>query len=262
MDSDEYSTDESNKKRPAAEQIETGFKKSKKTPRSPAKQEENGESSKLDLIVKMISEIKNEQMEIKEEVVKVRKEQQEYKEEMRRLKQENEMLKSDNAKIKKENEDIKKELQEISLTMEGIEKQRRKNNIVITGLQLQTNDSGILRDTINSFLRTELKIDATAKHVTKVGEKTSVVEMHTEEDKKIVMQNKSKLKEWKVARVYINDDLTKKEQLKQKQIRITAAEQRKEGKTVKIGYNKLTIDGTDWRWDRTTGRLQKSLPKN
>lgn len=260
MSSDEYSTDEVSKKRRAVKDIELAFERSKKTVRSPEKQGTNDD--KLDQILKMMSELKKEQKEIIEEVKQVRKEQQQYKEEIRSLKQENENLKEDNVKIKKENQEIKKELQEISNMMEKIEQQRRKNNVVITGLTLQSNDSVLLKETINNFLKTELKIDVTAKHVTKVGGKTSVVVMQSEEEKRMVMQNKAKLRECKLGRIYINDDLTRREQLKQKHIRLAAEEHRKQGKTVKIGYNKLIINENEWRWNRITEKLEETQPKN
>ncbi|KAF2892012.1 hypothetical protein ILUMI_14161 [Ignelater luminosus] len=60
----------------------------------------------------------------------------------------------------------------------------------------------------------------------------------------------AKLKQIKKAKVYINDDLSVIEREKQKQIRRKANEETGNRKDVKIGYNRVIIDGVEWRWDR------------
>lgn len=43
----------------------------------------------------------------------------------------------------------------------------------------------------------------------------------------------------------------------QREVRDNAKKLRDEGKQVKIGYKKLTVDGTVWRWDRKEKALKK-----
>jgi hypothetical protein len=55
--------------------------------------------------------------------------------------------------------------------------------------------------------------------------------------------NKSKLKERKGKRIYINDGLTKEERKTQKKLREVDREERDRGKRVKIGFRKIQIKG-------------------
>jgi hypothetical protein len=59
--------------------------------------------------------------------------------------------------------------------------------------------------------------------------------------KKNIMLNRSKLKERKGERMYIDDDLTNEERKTQKILREVTREER--GKRVKIGYRKIQING-------------------
>jgi hypothetical protein len=63
-----------------------------------------------------------------------------------------------------------------------------------------------------------------------------------------MMLNKSKLKEKKDERMYIDDDLTKEERETQKKLRELARKERDRGKRVKIGYRKIQINGEWFRW--------------
>ncbi|KAK9727415.1 hypothetical protein QE152_g19188 [Popillia japonica] len=53
-----------------------------------------------------------------------------------------------------------------------------------------------------------------------------------------------------------------REKEKQKQIREMALKEKREGKMVKIGYNKITVDGEEWRWNRNEEKLDKIETKN
>jgi hypothetical protein len=59
--------------------------------------------------------------------------------------------------------------------------------------------------------------------------------------KKNIMLNRSKLKERKGERMYIDDDLTNEERKTQKILREVTREERR--KRVKIGYRKIQING-------------------
>jgi hypothetical protein len=70
------------------------------------------------------------------------------------------------------------------------------------------------------------------------------------------MLNKSKLKEKKDERMYIDDDLTKEERETQKKL---AREESDRGKRVKIGYRKIQINGEWFRWDEREEKLKKNF---
>jgi hypothetical protein len=62
------------------------------------------------------------------------------------------------------------------------------------------------------------------------------------------MLNKSKLKERKDERMYIDDDLAKEERKTQMKLREVAKEERDRGKKMKIGYRKMQINGELFIW--------------
>jgi hypothetical protein len=49
---------------------------------------------------------------------------------------------------------------------------------------------------------------------------------------------------------------TEKEREIQKKIRAIASEEKREGKDVKVGYMKITIEGVQMRWNEEKGRLE------
>lgn len=145
--------------------------------------------------------------------------------------------------------------------MQRMEKEEKKNNIVMSGVDISTSDPKQLSQTMKNFIKAHLQIEVEVKSAVKLGQKTCLIKLGNAMEKTIVMQNKAKLRNLVPERVFINDDLTIKDRDKQKQIRLRAEEEKKIGKDVKIGYNKLTIDGIIWRWNNTTERLEKQ-PKN
>jgi hypothetical protein len=64
-----------------------------------------------------------------------------------------------------------------------------------------------------------------------------------------MMLNKSKLKERKGERMYINDDLTNEERKTQKKLTEVAREEKDRGKREKIGCRKKQINGEGFIWD-------------
>lgn len=85
-----------------------------------------------------------------------------------------------------------------------------------------------------------------------------LIELADMEDKKIIMENKSKLRQVKDRSVFINNDLSMGEREIQKQINRKMKEEREKGKTVRRGFNKLTIEGEVWRWNKDIKEITKS----
>lgn len=69
------------------------------------------------------------------------------------------------------------------------------------------------------------------------------------------------MKEPNSERIYISKDLKKEEREKEKQIRLIAKTERENGKKVKIGCNKLTIDGVVCRCNKETNKKDEKLEK-
>ncbi|KAK9739351.1 hypothetical protein QE152_g9156 [Popillia japonica] len=221
--------------------------------------------------------------------------------------------KNENVQIKKENEGIKKELIDMKMYIERLEKEKRKNNIVVKGLEIREKELEKIKELINSFVKEQLGITAEIKTATKLREKIYVIELHKEDDKKQIMQNKRKLRDLKMEKIFIDNDLgitaeiktatklrekiyiielhkeddkkqimqnerklrdlkmekifidndlTKKEREKQQHIRLRAQEERRKGNDVDVGFNKITINGIEWRWNNSNTQLERKGSKN
>jgi hypothetical protein len=86
-------------------------------------------------------------------------------------------------------------------------------------------------------------------------DKMMLAKIESWEQKKNI--SKSKFKEKKGERMYIDDDLTKEERETQKKLRELAREERDSGKRVKIGYRKIQINGDWFRWNKRQEKLKK-----
>ncbi|XP_050499267.1 uncharacterized protein LOC126879936 [Diabrotica virgifera virgifera] len=118
---------------------------------------------------------------------------------------------------------------------------------------------------MENFMEKELQVSVDVNGARKIGENTVIVELNSVKNKIEVMKNKSKLKTKKDERIYINDDMSKEERIIQKEIRSKAMVERHNGKNVKIGYQKLIINGEIWTWNNNQQQLIKEKniqPKN
>lgn len=258
-DSDDYITDEG-KKRYANDYLEGHFEKSKKTARTPTKQKTR-EEDKLDTLISMVKDMKEDQTLIKNELQQLRIEQKIFSDEIVSIKKENELLWEENNLIKQENTKIKQELNELRKNMEWMEKDKKKNNVLVSGMDLDKIGNENIKDTIEEFIEKNLGVKIVIKSTIKLSSKTCLIEMANQEDKYKVMKNKSKLKNHQ-QQIFINNDLTKKERNKQKQIKVIAEQEKNKGKNVKIGYNRIIIDGEEWRWNKDNETLEKQQAKN
>lgn len=241
MDSDDYSADEFKRKRDGEVEEEI-FRKSKRIQRTPKKGEGLENEDRLDKLMNMIKDLITE-------VKEIRREQQEYREGLK-------ILKEENAVIRKENEELKNVVKGLNTRMEQLDKKSRKNNIIVTGLEIDANDGNKIKENISSFMQQNLEIKVEFKEGHKIGPKICVLEMNCTEDKLHIMRNKSKLKNIRGQKVYINNDRTKREREIEKNIRKIANDERQKGKQVKIGYEKLTINGEIWTWNDENEELE------
>lgn len=270
MESEGYSTDEG-KKRKGGE-MEESFQRSKKTLRSPPKDHDN---DKLEQILKLIKEMSVEQREMRQEQKETKKDIQEMKNQQEEvnlklmqliteneyLKKENDNIRMENEEIRKENEKIRNELTELGKTVEKMERERKTKNIVISGWKTDTHEPQNLKERVEHFLNQNLQVNIQAKAITILGKSTCMLELESEKDKNLIMINKYKLKHGK-ERIFINDDLTNRERKKQYELRAFAKTEKEKGKQVKMGYNKVIVNGEEWRWNNQSGKIMKNFSKN
>jgi hypothetical protein len=121
--------------------------------------------------------------------------------------------------------------------IEQREKKGRKNNVIITGIG---GIRGNIERRVEEWLEREIWVKVNVKEAFKINkEKMMLAKIESWEQKKNIMLNKSKMKERKGERMYIDDDLTNEERKTQKQLREVAREKRDRGKRVKIGFREM-----------------------
>lgn len=247
MDSDDYTSDDKKRKQNEESEQNELFRKSRKIIRTPTKQSVD----KMDILMNMLKELTSE-------VKEIRKEQNNYREEISELRRDNIVMKQHYEELRKENETIKNEMQIMNDKMEQQDRDKRRNNIIVSGIDLEGINIETLVIELNKLLGDNLGIKINFKSAFKIGPKTCLAELYSWNDKREVLQNKYKLRKVKDKVIYINDDLTKNEREIQSSIMKRANEEKKAAKQVKVGYQKLIINGTVWKWDKENKKLIES----
>lgn len=246
MDSDDYSTDDTKRKRGTDIEEADIFTRSKKVARTPDKTKKS--ENKLDKLMVMMQTLMQDVKDIKDE-------QKAYKEEIQQLKIENDQ-------IRNENKEIRKEIKEIKTKMDKMEKEKRKNNIVIHGIEINSEKQEEQVEEIKNFMKNKIGVETQIKNLKKIRSKICLVELGNNDEKRKVMQNKNKLKNIRDQKIYINDDLTKNEREIQKKIVNAAKEEKRKGKKVKIGLQRLIIEDKKYKWNDEKDILEEIPTKN
>lgn len=151
---------------------------------------------------------------------------------------------------------IKRQLQLFESKEESRQRIEKRKNIVIHNLKINTEDRV---HEVEQFLTDNFDLNINVKEVAPV--KTAghrnlvVVKLKSLDDKKKVMQERSKLTD---SESYITADRTKKEREIQKKVMALAAEEKKKGKEVKVGHMKMTVDGETKVWREGAGLVPRS----
>lgn len=228
--------------------VAAAFQKSRKIYRSPPKSHRDNEG-KLDRLLLMLGEMKKEMGEM-------RREQKEYVAEIIAVKKENEKLKKECESRKVESEEMKRELDGLKRVVGSLEREKRERNIVITGRSVEEESPRKLAEDIGKFLEEHLGVRTQVRAAYRLGQKVCLAQFDSLQEKERIMKNKHKLKDFSGERIYINNDLTLEEREMQKQIRGRAREEKSEGKLVRVGLGRITIDGREWKWNRGAGKLE------
>ncbi|KAH0810075.1 hypothetical protein GEV33_012716 [Tenebrio molitor] len=180
--------------------------------------------------------------EMKKMLEKIMEDVGEIKEENRKMSRELEQLKSmmreKEEKWEREKMELKEKMTKLEEKMEEQEKRVRKKNIVVTGLDEEECEN---EKKLEKWMKAELEVEVRVKEMYKInGGKMIVAELESWGEKRKVMENK--LREKKGKRVYIEDDMTKKERDTQKKLRTLAKEEREKGLRVKGRKGKTNME--------------------
>jgi hypothetical protein len=140
--------------------------------------------------------------------------------------------------------------------MEQREKKEKKNNVTITGIG---RTRGNIESGVEEWLERKGGVKVNVKEAFKVNkDKMKLAKIESWEQKNIML-NKSKWKERKGERMYIDHDLTNEERKTQDKLKEVAREERDRGKRMKIGYRKIQINGEWFIWDEREEKLKINL---
>ncbi|CAG5093448.1 Protein of unknown function [Cotesia congregata] len=149
-------------------------------------------------------------------------------------------------------------IDEIVRWKEDIDKEEKKNNLIIFGWDSR----GIVnKEQVSKFFTEELGTSVTPEDIDEVKSigrsenKMTWVKMKTLKNKKKIFENRWKLKGKKM---FIENDRTKKEIEDQKELARKAYIARREGRKVKVGFQKMWIDDELWLWDGKEKLLRRT----
>lgn len=154
-------------------------------------------------------------------------------------------------------EEIISRQDQLETRIEALERQSKRNCMVITGMEVNQGKSVL--ETVNTFFRDRLYQDIEAVEAFAVKQRTGgqkiVARVANSEHKSRIMKSKGNLKG--NDKVYINDDLIKKDQYVQYKARQLRKELKAQGKEARIGHNKIYCDGQELRWNNLEERFVK-----
>lgn len=138
---------------------------------------------------------------------------------------------------------------ELEARLDRLERQEKMANIVITGLPVVEGPNPDVRSAVNDLLSTQLKRQTVVQDAYQIrlksGESKIIAKLPSVADKRIVMATKKALPE----KVFISDDLIRKDQFVLFKVREYAKSQRKPGTEVKMGKGRVYINGSPHIWD-------------
>ncbi|XP_031789249.1 trichohyalin-like [Nasonia vitripennis] len=154
-------------------------------------------------------------------------------------------------KSAEEEEREKRQMEELEWRIEEGERERKRNNVVISGIR----GEGWDKDKLKSWVRDKLRIEIEFKRVWTIrGRANSKIGAQCKdgEEKEKLMGMKSALKG---TDVFIDHDTTWRERRTREKLNELAKQWKREGHTVKIRRNGLTVGNTEYVWAERKGQL-------
>ncbi|KAF5303687.1 hypothetical protein FQR65_LT00831 [Abscondita terminalis] len=224
------------KKRRTEEELYKVFRKSKKVGRSPEKADERREEkSRVEKSTGRTEddeEIRNIWKEMLKEIKEIKLNQVKTNEEIKEMKEE---MKKISERLEQKCKTLEEKCESLERRVEFLEKEDKKKNLVIKGVDIKGGRKEIRKE-IEGMIKETLGIEKKIEEATEIRKGIVIIKMENIEDR-----NKGKMKGTKI---YIDEDLTKKEREIQTIIRMEAKKLEKEGNIVKIRYKKIPESNT------------------
>lgn len=136
--------------------------------------------------------------------------------------------------------------------LDSLERNEKRNSAILTGLSVTRDNARAVVNGIFGKLPSPVLVNEISCFTTNKGTK-ALVRFASHDDKMKVMRAKKALNftddTGKISPVFIDDDLTKKDQFINYLARKAAKDYRQKGKEVKIGFRKLIVDGAIMPFD-------------
>lgn len=141
---------------------------------------------------------------------------------------------------------------ELENRIDQLERQQKRNNIVITGLNSVAGDTRNAKTIANDLFTKEMQQTVSCLEAfqmkTKNGQTKIIAKMCTLEDKLRVMKSsRDSIKDGK--KIFLSDDLIKKDQFMMFTARKFRDQAKNENKEAKIAYGKVFVNGVAHVWD-------------
>lgn len=203
----------------------------------------------INQIREMVAETRKEIAELKGKENKAVEERQKIKAQMKE-KEEQDKRAMENIKA------LEDRIKQLEIRREREEKEKRKNNLIIRGKSFSQHK---LKEEVKEFIATQLGVNAEIKEaftITNIKGHMVNVKIETWDQKLNILKAKHKLHNTN-ERIYIDNDLTPRERKIQADMAQMAEKTRREGKTVRVGYQKIKINEEWFDWDTERGQPVK-----
>lgn len=143
---------------------------------------------------------------------------------------------------------------ELMNRIDQLERNQKRPNIVVTGLERDTELSA--RETVEQLFREKVSDDIVVASAYKINMKNGsskfIATMRSVEDKITVMKGKAKLLSDGGKKVFVADDLIKKDEFVQFQARSFAKKMSAENKEAKVAFKRVYVDNVAHIWDENS----------
>lgn len=206
--------------------------------------------AKLDLLLKAVEEFKVSQKEFKSSLEEVNATQGDIKKELAEFKQ---SIQEKESRWQEERADLVSMNKQLESRLDQLERNERRNNAILSGVDVsRENATGVVKE-LFAKLDPTIKTSEIRDFKTQAGASKIFVRFANLEDKMKVFKAKQKLtisdNKGASRPVFINDDLSKKDQQINFLARKLARDFRAHNKTVKLAYRKLCVDGEWLAWN-------------
>lgn len=153
------------------------------------------------------------------------------------------------------NSSLENQILKCTSWLEKQEKERRKLNIVIKGLEVNTDN---LLVEVNTFFPNVFVLNniiSSCRIINVKGKFILATVMNWNSKLEIMKTKSTKLRN---TGTFIENDLTPSERTIDYGLRLAAKKERAAGKTVRLGYQKIQLDGIWYPWDKASNEVAKS----